>query len=168
MRVEDRVALRIIQLFAEGKNAAEVARVLGYTSHQSVGQYMRRRGYQWDPRLRNYVKIGGDGGGQEEPGFPGPDLAGIPEGFANSEAVQELLRRAPDVLELLRHRVKPVTSLGLRLREKSKPYVCKSFCLSMDLDRRLKEFCAAHGIRQRDVIETAVWEFLESRSGVEG
>lgn len=164
--MEDRMAQKIIRLFAEGKNAAQVARALGYSNHNSVGQYMRRRGYQWDPRLRNYVKVGSDGEGQVGPASPDPGLLGVPEEFAGSEAVKELLQRAPDVLELLRCRPTPVTQLGIRSRQRSRPEVSKGFRISLELDRRLEQFCAEHGVTQKDVIETALWEFLESRSNV--
>lgn len=183
LEVEDPKALEIIRMFAEGKNAAEVAKALGYGDHQSVNQYMRRRGYRWDPRLRNYVKKDGSG---ERPGGPGPvqgagnavaDCGGngkkpgpdntlpLEEELCDQEAIRELLRRAPDILRLLRSVETPASRLGIRPRERLRPEVTKGFRISVDLDRRLEQFCAEHGVMQKDVIETALWEFLESRAG---
>lgn len=169
MAVDERVQ-QIVRMFSQGKNAAEVASALGYKDHDGVGQYMRRRGYRWDPRLRNYVREGGDfdcgeAGGCDPASGPVPEDL-VPEGFRGSEAVKELLRRATDVLELL-GRVPPRASrLGIRPRERSRPEVSKGFRISVDLDQRLEQFCSAHGVMQKDVVETALWEFLESRADV--
>ena len=189
--MEDPRALEIIRLFSEGRNGAEVAKILGYNSHNSVNQYMRRRGYLWDPRLRNYRKADGDG---EKPTTTGPGLfraagtAGAvsnvgddrdnPARYGNSpplaeevedqEAVRELLRRAPEILRLLRSVDTPASRLGIRPREKSRPEMTKSFRISVELDHRLERFCAEHGVMQKDVLETALWEFLESRAGGKG
>jgi hypothetical protein len=183
LEVEDPKAVQIIAMFAEGKNAAEVAKALGYSDHQSVNQYMRRRGYRWDPRLRNYVERDGSG---ERPGGPGPvqgagtavaDCGGdgkkpapgntlpLEEELCDEEAVRELLRRAPDLLRLLRSVETPASRLGIRPRERLRAEVTKGFRIAVELDRRLEQFCAEHGVMQKDVIETALWEFLESRAG---
>lgn len=183
LTVEDPKALEIIRMFAEGKNAAEVAKVLGYGSHNSVNQYMRRRGYQWDPRLRNYIKKD-SGNGNRPAAAPGPvevmasksggngekptrsgDCLAVLEEVEDREAVRELLRRAPDLLRLLRSVETPASRLGIRPRERSRPEVTKGFRIAVELDRRLEQFCAEHGVMQKDVIETALWEFLESRAG---
>lgn len=210
-KVEDPKALEIVRLFSQGKNASEVARLLGYGSHNSVNQYMRRRGYQWDPRLGNYVKkspgedkpsaspaflevlAGGKATGtpgregeatrpaprragraaaplpaeEEEPPAEG-GLAVLGEEGADREAVRELLRRAPQLLRLLRSLDTPESRLGLRPRERARPEVTKGFRISVELDRRLEQFCSEHGVMQKDVLETALWEFLESRSDARG
>lgn len=189
--MEDPRALEIIRLFSEGRNGAEVAKILGYNSHNSVNQYMRRRGYLWDPRLRNYRKADGDGG---ESATAGPgflrgvgtgggvskvgDGSGKPVRSGNSlpmvdevedqEAVRELLRRAPEILRLLRSVDTSASRLGIRPRQRSRPEVTKGFRISVELDRRLEQFCAEHGVMQKDVLETALWEFLESRAGGKG
>ena len=186
--MEDPKALEIVRLFSEGKDASEVAKALGYGSHNSVNQYMRRRGFRWDPRMRNYRKADGDGekpaaaspglvqgggtamadcGGNGKRPVPGNTLP-LEEELCDQEAVRELLRRAPDLLRLLRSTEAPATRLGIRPRERSRAEVTKGFRISVELDRRLEQFCTEHGVMQKDVIESALWEFLESRSHIEG
>lgn len=185
--MEDPKALEIIRLFSEGKNASEVAQTLGYGSHNSVNQYMRRRGYRWEPRLRNYRKADGEKPAAASPGLlqavgtgtavvdcggngkkpaSGSTLP-LEEELCDQEAVRELLRRAPEILKLLRSVETPSSRLGIRPRERSRPEVTKGFRISVELDRRLEQFCAEHGVMQKDVLETALWEFIESRSRIE-
>lgn len=39
---------KILKLLADDYNKHELAEVLGYKNMDSVGKYMRRRGYVWD------------------------------------------------------------------------------------------------------------------------
>lgn len=166
----DERAEAIVRMFAQGRSAKEVAKVLGYGNHESVGQYMRRRGYRWDPRLRNYTKDGQGAGcaeGSDPLAEPLPEAVAEEAGSGpDSEAVKELLRRAPEVLALL-GRVPPrAPKLGIRPRQRSRPEISKGFRISVELNQRLEQFCAEHGVMQKDVLETALWEFLESRADV--
>lgn len=45
---------RIIELFAEGNDTKTVAEHLSFPSHRALGDYMLRKGYEWDPKTKNY------------------------------------------------------------------------------------------------------------------
>lgn len=46
----------ILRLLEEGHNTKEIAQRLGYKDRDSVGKYMRRRGYSWNKEKEKYIK----------------------------------------------------------------------------------------------------------------
>lgn len=49
---------QILDLLAEGLTREEVANRLGYKNHKSLDQFMRRRGYTWNPAQGTYLQRG--------------------------------------------------------------------------------------------------------------
>lgn len=49
----------IINLFDKGYDAKEVAKQTFFSSHHSLADYMRQKGYEWNQEMKNYVmKVG--------------------------------------------------------------------------------------------------------------
>ena len=44
----------ILRLLEEGHSTEEIAQRLGYKDRDSVGKYMRRRGYKWNEEEKTY------------------------------------------------------------------------------------------------------------------
>jgi len=162
----DAKADRIIKLFSKGLDAHAVAREMGYETYTSISKYMRRKGYRWNPKKRNYEReevIHVENGHDVPQRRPGNGELREEEDDMDGEAVQELFRNARRLLELLRSSDTTEQRLGIKVRQRGIPEVTKGFRMDAELDDRLKRFAARHGVLQKDIIRTALIEFLDSR-----
>ncbi len=134
-----------VELFKEGKDAREVARKLGYADTKGLSKLMRRYGYRWDPEKQNYVPD------ERSQGKPGLAAAAILE------------ERAGEILALLDWFEK---SVGVKktvpnIRTFTGPTVAKGYSLPAELAGRLERFCRARAYKEKDVVVTAISEFLD-------
>ncbi len=163
----DRKVKLVLDSLAQGRSLDEVAEDLGYASSQSVGQYMRRRGYRWDRDAGTYLPADdpgvhnpGDGGrcGHYDHTLPGPNGDLTPE-------AQELLSRAQEVLRLLDG------GTGAMADSLSSPLLrghllIKSLRLPHPLVEAIESYAQDRRLTQKAVFEAALVDFLVRRGGI--
>jgi len=137
-----------IKMFDEGKDAREVAKNLGYKDATSLGRLMNGQGYKWDKRRRNYVSMNGE------------DTSGVDVAAILEERGRELLALLDWYAE-----VKGSLPGEPRIRRFAGPTVTKGFRLPIEVDERLNEYCRRTVTHQKDVLVTAILEFLDRYDG---
>ena len=135
------------ELFSGGKNSREVAKELGYKDASGLSAMMRRQGYKWDSKVKNYVYSGDNG---EVSGNGATDIVDVLNGKV--EQLESML----DWFEKTRG-----APGEPRMRRVSGPTVTKGFRLPVEVDERLNSFCNRLVLHQKDVLITALLEFLD-------
>ena len=136
------------RLFAKGRTSREVSKELGYRSPSGLSAMMRRHGYRWDSSAQNYV-YSGDGNGEVS-------------GNGTVDVMDLLSTRGEQLEALLQWFETASGSPGEpRMRRVPGPTVTKGFRLPVEVDDQLREFCARNVLSQKDILTTALIEFLE-------
>ena len=187
----DSKAEEVRHLLGQGLVLAVVAQKLGYDKATSLAQYMRRKGYWWNKKLRDYVLDGRD---DEEAAAVDPEpvvetlsvekpiartntvgqpvvqtnTVGQPSATGRlpvlSSEAEELLRRAGQVLALLD------SGTGAMANSLSSPLlkgvmVVKSLRLPLPLVEAMEQFAKQKRLTQREVFEAALVDLMDRRGG---
>ncbi len=138
---------RAVQLFDDGKDSRQVAEELGYKGASSLSAMMRGAGLRWDSKVRNYVSENGNAVGN---------------GNGDTDIMALLKEKAPQLEAVLDWFDKTNGAAGEpRVMRMSGPTVTKSFRLPVEVDDRLNEFCREKVLHQKDVLVTAIVEYLD-------
>ncbi len=152
-QAEPKRVRQILKSFKEGKDAKKIASELGFKNHLVLAEFMRGKGYQWDHKTLSYELNEGDISDPEviEEVDNSITYTDDPEAVSfimeNKDSIMRLLGQDSSK-ELPRYRVKG-------------PYISKSFQLSLNLDKLLKDFCEDYNITQREIFEIGLVETLK-------
>lgn len=160
-------AASVITMFERGMDGREIAKKLKYKSYQAMADDMKTKGYVWSEHKKNYVK-------------KGQEIAAEPEKAAK-ETKQQIAKQQPKTEnEDSRQASGKYTEILDMLLEKrdrlievlnSEPKVIPRYILAgtvtaktigiVDvLDKLVKEFCDEKNLKQKELIEIALIEFL--------
>jgi len=164
--VSTSLTAKVISIFEKGEcDPIQAAKSAGFKSHREMAAYMAARGYIWSYERNNYVRAGKTEDIFSVDTGPGdPDDAALP-----SEAT--LSKYIPLLELLLKNEEKLHKLLGTDSSLSTIPrYVIpginktKSFYMSHELSLLLVEFCQKFNLNQKEVLETALIEFLKTHS----
>lgn len=152
-------AALIISLFTEdGANPKDIAEQTGFTSHNEMATFMKRKKYEWDVKKNNYVKI------KREEG----DNANLRMLNLESEALEEVLMEVlQGINELKGGKKKAVKNETPDEESNELPryrlggfYKSKAFDMNSTLDNIVVDFSKNRRISQKDIFEIAIVDFL--------
>ena len=173
----------ILRLLEEGYNTAEIAQRLGYKDRDSVGKYMRRRGYEWDEKEETYLLPGGEKHNNKGEGGKNSldyehEISRNNRGIGKSEAenrglseeeVAKIIQYLPTLEKL--HEEKE--TLGIILEENgdfaakrlpryliSGEEELQSFKLPDALCKLMSDYCKEFRISKKEIIVIALVEFF--------
>lgn len=165
-----------LEAYEEGKSTEEVAEQLGYSDRTGVSSLMRRNGYRYDRAAGQYVPDGEEGGGGNGANSELPEevreLLEDRDTAAALKLLQEpdtkaVLQRTGELLQLLDDK-----SLGSLADTLSSPLLQnndetrqKAFRFPKALIDQVEEFAARTNLKQRQIFESALVEFLKRRGG---
>lgn len=147
----------------------EIALKTGFENHRQLSAYMDARGFIWSTAVNNYVKKPSSVENSEAEA-PKESLADSEEGLTAFQ-YSDLDKYLPFLDILLKHKerlldlVVPASAPGIVPRY-TVPGITrtKSFYMSDLLSNLINEFSRCKNISQREIIETAVIEFLRKYS----
>jgi len=154
---------KIISLFQDKElEAKEIAEMVGFDSHKSLAQYMDKEGYIWDSELGNYTKRAAHKkveSLEEKKRDDKPEVT-HEQGF---EQYLPLLEFIKENEEQFRSILDTTGSTG-QLKRYAVPGIprTKSIHMVNSLDDLAKMFCDEKNIRQRDLYESALIEYLSN------
>jgi len=152
-------AALIISLFTEdGANPKDIAEQTGFTSHNEMATFMKRKKYEWDVKKNNYVKI------KREEG----DNANLRMLNLESEALEEVLIEMLQGINELKSGKKKAVKNGATDEEADElprykiegNYKSKAFNMNSTLENMIIDFSKNRRISQKDIFEIAVVDFL--------
>jgi hypothetical protein len=152
-------AALIISLFTEdGANPKDIAEQTGFTSHNEMATFMKRKKYEWDVKKNNYTKI------KREEG----DNANLRMLNLESEALEEVLMEVlQGINELKGGKKKAVKNETPDEESNELPryrlggfYKSKAFDMNSTLDNIVVDFSKNRRISQKDIFEIAIVDFL--------
>ncbi len=156
---------KIISLF-QGKDvdAKKIAEEVGFDSHKRLAQFMDTEGYKWDSELGNYIKVARD---RKKLKLESEKKYDIKEDHEEAKYDLDLERYLP-VLELIKEneeQLKAFLDSTNSLNQMQRYAVpgstrTKSIHMVDSLDYLAKKFCEDKNIRQRDLYESALIEYL--------
>lgn len=154
----------IISMFdKEGADPREIAKQAGFESHHQLAAYMAARGYTWSFEANNYVKSSENTGVRED------EAADI--GAAGTIDVRDIdISKYLPLLDMLLKNKERLYDLLFPASGAIPRYVVpgitrtKSFYMSDRLSKLIYEFSKSRNISQKEIIETAVIEFLRKYS----
>ena len=172
-------ALEIIKFFQKQEYSAKrIAHEAGFENAKEMAQYMKSKGFEWDPDEQNYTRRFGeqDGGGdvdvEMEPAEPEA------EGRDRLETVQVKEREHAipyEYLALLEYLDERKESLFELMDKKEVDdqatmpryvvpgiFITKSIHISNQIDQMVRDFSADKNIPQREVFEIALIEFFRN------
>lgn len=162
---EDSRVREIVYLFSqEGADAKEIAAVTNFESYHSMADYMSSQGYIWSFEYNNYIKADSSGrtvpaskrsseereiaeNGYDEADYTGKYSHILDYLKQNQEKINDIINDSSISHFLPRYAVPGITRT-------------KSFYMSDNLSRLVVEFCREKNLSQKDVIETALIQFL--------
>lgn len=141
-------AKRIIILFENKEEPKEIAKKLGFTSHNEMSDFMKKNGYDWSSRDGNYTKTG--------------------NGISRNIAELKELDKYVEILEILSKNYKELEeTLSLNPDKCIKKYripginTIKSIQMINTLNDMTKEYSRAYNISQKHIFEIALIEFFK-------
>ena len=141
---------KILSLIGEGRDLNSIAKYFRMKDSNELADFMKRKGYIWDAEQNNYIKknmvIAADEG-EEECYDRNEDIDIIKLLEANKDKVIELLAYKKQE-EIPRYILKS-------------ELITKSFYISKDVDDLIKKFSHKEHILQKDIIHTAIIEYLQ-------
>ncbi len=158
---------KIISLFHDkDMDAKMIAEEVGFDSHKRLAQFMDTEGYRWDSELSNYTKVSRNRKNVELQNEKKYDPKEERE-EVKYDHDQDLERYLP-VLELIKEKEEQLrtlldstNSLNQMQRYAVPGTPCtKSIHMVNSLDDLAKKFCDEKNIRQRDLYESALIEYL--------
>lgn len=153
-------AALIISLFTEdGANPKDIAEQTGFTSHNEMATFMKRKKYEWDVRKNNYTKIKKD---EVE------NNSNVKQLNLESEALEEvLIEMLQGINELKGGNKKAVKHDATGEESNELPryrlggfYKSKAFDMNSTLDNIVVDFSKNRRISQKDIFEIAIVDFL--------
>jgi hypothetical protein len=147
--------LKIMSMVEKGLNLNDIAKYFRLPDAQALAEYMKGKGYLWDVEKNNYVKKSLIMADEPESKLVDPrmwiededneiDLMTLLE--SNKGRLKELLAYKTQ-RTIPRYLVKGIM-------------VTKSFYLSIEIDKLLKDFSNRKDIPQKDIIQTALIKFF--------
>ena len=153
-------AALVISLFTEdGANPKDIAEQTGFTSHNEMATFMKRKKYEWDVKKNNYTKIKKDE-------------------VENNTNVKQLNFESEDLEEVLMEVLKGInelkdgkkkTAVNDTTDEVSNElpryrlegiYKSKSFNMNSTLENMIIDFSKDRRISQKDIFEIAIVDFF--------
>jgi AraC-like DNA-binding protein len=153
-------AALIISLFTEdGANPKDIAEQTGFTSHNEMATFMKRKKYEWDVRKNNYTKIKKD---EVE------NNSNVKQLNLESEALEEVLIEMLQGINELKSGKKKAVKNGATDEEADElprykiegNYKSKAFNMNSTLENMIIDFSKNRRISQKDIFEIAVVDFL--------
>lgn len=145
---------KILSMVEKGIDLNDIAKYFRMKNARELAEYMATRGYAWDVDNSNYVKKGVSLVEDE----PESDNAGDTGGNGNDVDIMKLLQANKGrLIELLAYKAQKTIP---RYVVKG-VMVTKSFYLSTEIDRLIKEFSDWKDVPQKDIIHTALIEFFQ-------
>lgn len=152
-------AALVISLFTEdGANPKDIAEQTGFTSHNEMATFMKRKKYEWDVKKNNYTKIK-----KEE-----ENNSNIKPLNIESEGLEEvLIEMLQGINELKSGNKKGVKNDATDEGSEELPrykiegiYKSKAFNMNSTLENMIIDFSKNRRISQKDIFEIAVVDFL--------
>ena len=152
-------AALIISLFTEdGANPKDIAEQTGFTSHNEMATFMKRKKYEWDVKKNNYTKIK-----KEE-----ENNSNVRPLNFESEALEEVLIEMLQGINELKSGKKKAVKNGATDEEADElprykiegNYKSKAFNMNSTLENMIIDFSKNRRISQKDIFEIAVVDFL--------
>ncbi len=159
---------KIISFFqSKDVDAKTIAEEVGFDSHKSMAQYMESEGYRWDSELGNYIKVARD---RKKVELEDEKKYNTKEEGGEAKYNQDLEQYLP-VLELIKEneeQLKAILDSTNSLNQMHRYAVpgttrTKSIHMVDSLDYLAKKFCEDKNIRQRDLFESALIEYMSKR-----
>jgi len=152
-------AALIISLFTqEESDAKDIARQIGFDTHTELANYMKNKGYHWDSRQGNYIKI-------PEDEVQAVQLEESPAQISTDTSVTELME---NIIPLLRKLQKPEQIIALADETLCLPryqlkgmYGTKAVRMANILDVLVRDYSIERNICQREIFEIALIEFFK-------
>jgi len=170
--IPPKIAMIISKFNRKDADPMEIARQAGFNDHRELSAYMAARGYTWSAEINNYIQAplqdapGGDG---EEKGKVPYELSTEQENAQDGEINIKKYLPLFEILyknrERLLNLLLPASVPGMIPRY-AVPGITrtKSFYMSDRLSSLICEFSRIMNISQKEIIETAVIEFLKKYS----
>ena len=141
---------QVLKLFGEGKDPKEVAKEVGFKNHLALAEYMKEKGYLWNPKTHQYEPQTGEI-------VEGPEPKEETTSASEEEMLQVLKQnkgRLFEMLQLEENGNLPRYSLsGVRIP--------KTLQLSHKLNEVIKAFSEDKNISQREFFEIAALELMK-------
>ena len=158
----------ILSLLDKDFDVREVAERLDFDEHLQMARYMREHGFVWESEEENYVP---EENGKDKLTVEGTDIGDNGNGDVNETEILKLGRYIPLMSFLENHREKLeriVRDFSYSVPPK-RYYIkgearTKTFYLSEQLSQLIKEYGRRTNISQREIVETALVEYLKRRS----
>lgn len=151
---------KILFLIGDGKNLDDIAKYYKMKNSQELAAYMLGKGYVWDIDKCTYVKKNMIASSKS-----------IAEEFNNTSFIDDKSNEEMndiDIMKLLQsNKGKLIELLSFRSQEAIPKYILKgvlitkSFYISTDIDKLLKDFSRRKAITQKDIIHTALIEYFQ-------
>lgn len=160
-------AALVISLFTEdGANPKDIAEQTGFTSHNEMAIFMKRKKYEWDVKKNNYTKIKKD---EVE------DNSNVKQLNFESEALEEVLMEVlQGINELKVGKQKAVKDNTTDEESNELPryrlggiYKSKAFNMNSILENMILDFSKNRRISQKDIFEIAIVDFFLKYGEVE-
>lgn len=165
----------IIAMFEQGMSGKEIAKKLKFPSHQALADYMKSNGYRWNDHKQNYMllpqkiedatddkkeKAIDKGGGNKKAAVKAePKTDNINIINENHIRLLNLILAHEDKLKsLLIDEESPETMGRYRLVGGC---ITKTVGMNENLEHLVKEYSKEYDIRQQDIFQTALIEFLK-------
>lgn len=152
-------AALVISLFTEdGANPKDIAEQTGFTSHNEMATFMKRKKYEWDVKKNNYTKIKKD---EVE------NNSNVKQLNLESEALEEVLIEMLQGINELKSGTKKAVKNNTTDEAEELPrykiegiYKSKAFSMNSTLENMVIDFSKNRRISQKDIFEIAVVDFL--------
>lgn len=154
--------IKVISMVEKGIELNDIAKYFRMKGSEELANYMKLKGYVWDVEQGNYIKKSVMIDKNDEIVSNQGELES-----ANTENNLDM-RVDIDILKLLEeNKGKLIQLLSYRQQNTVPKYVIKgimatkSFYISTEVDRLIKDFSKRKGIAQKDIIHTALLEYFQ-------
>lgn len=152
-------ATLIISLFTEdGADPRDIAEQTGFISHNDMGIYMKKKGYEWDVNKGNYMKIDKEEETEKEVNRLSLEQEGL------GDILIEILKGVNDLKEgkIKRNNGKEEIGEASEIPRYFIPgfYGTKAVRMHHVLDNMITSFSEEKNMSQKEIVEVAIVEFF--------
>lgn len=152
-------ALEVIQHFREGElSPRRIAHESGFETPKEMANYMKSKGFIWDPDRNNYVPQTGELEEEPENEKEEVEIKGDADVTGYLNLLEYLDSRKEKIAELLEQDLE-----GGSMPRYVVPgiFITKSVHMSNQIDQMVRDFSEDKNISQRDIFEVALIEFFK-------